>query len=61
MFIDGENLALRGGVGPIKFDAPFSAPTTGPAPYTVYEVTSTVAFAHGTTEATVSKCTRYRF
>jgi general stress protein 26 len=44
-----------------KFDAPFSAPTTGPAPYTVYEVTPTVGFALGTTEATVSKCTRYRF
>ena len=44
-----------------KLDAPFSAPTTGPAPYTVYEVTPTVAFALGTTEDTVSKCTRYRF
>ena len=37
MFIGGENSSLRGGVGPIRFDGPFSAPTTGPAPYTVYE------------------------
>lgn len=43
------------------FDAPFSAPTTGPAPYTVYRVTPTVAFAFGTTEDTVSNCTRSRF
>jgi len=43
------------------FDAPFSAPTTGPAPYTVYEVTPKVAFALGTTEETVNRCTRYRF
>jgi nitroimidazol reductase NimA-like FMN-containing flavoprotein (pyridoxamine 5'-phosphate oxidase superfamily) len=43
------------------FDAPFSAPTTGPAPYDVYEVTPTIAFALGTTEETVNLCTRYRF
>lgn len=42
-------------------DAPFSAPTTGPAPYNVYEVIPTAAFALGTTEETVSQCTRYRF
>jgi len=42
-------------------DAPFSAPTTGPAPYDVYEVTPTRAFALGNTEATVNHCTRYRF
>jgi len=42
-------------------DAPYSAPTTGPAPYDVYEVTPTVAFALGTTEDTVNLCTRYRF
>ena len=44
-----------------KLDAPFSAPTTGPAPYEVYEVTPTIAFALGTTEETVNGCTRYRF
>jgi hypothetical protein len=42
-------------------DAPFSAPTTGPAPYDVYEITPTVAFAFGTEEATVYSTTRYRF
>lgn len=42
-------------------DAPFSAPTTGPAPYTVYEVTPTTAYALGTTPETVHHCTRYRF
>jgi nitroimidazol reductase NimA-like FMN-containing flavoprotein (pyridoxamine 5'-phosphate oxidase superfamily) len=42
-------------------DAPFSAPTTGPAPYDVYEMTPTRAFALGTTEETVNACTRYRF
>jgi hypothetical protein len=42
-------------------DAPFSAPTTGPAPYDVYEMTPTVAFAFGTEEATVYSTTRYRF
>jgi hypothetical protein len=42
-------------------DAPYSAPTTGPAPYIVYELTPTVAFSFGTTEETVNQCTRYRF
>jgi hypothetical protein len=42
-------------------DAPYSAPTTGPAPYDVYEITPTIAFALGTEEATVNKATRYRF
>ena len=43
------------------FDAPFSAPTTGAAPYTVYRVAPTVAFAFGTSEDTVARATRYRF
>lgn len=43
------------------FDAPFSAPTTGPAPYDVYEVTPRLAFALGTKEETVNGATRYRF
>jgi general stress protein 26 len=42
-------------------DAPYSAPTTGPAPYDVYEMTPTGGFALGTTEETVKLCTRYRF
>lgn len=43
------------------FDAPYSAPTTGPAPYEVYEITPTTAFALGTNEETVHQCTRYKF
>ncbi len=31
------------------------------SPYTVYRVTPDVAFAFGTTDDTVSECTRYRF
>ena len=42
-------------------DAPFSAPTTGPAPYDVYEVTPTVVFALGSNEENVNRSTRYRF
>ena len=42
-------------------DAPYSAPTTGPAPYEVYEVTPTIAFAFGTEEDTATHPTRYRF
>jgi hypothetical protein len=42
-------------------DAPYSAPTTGPAPYTVYEITPTKAFAFGTNPETVKRITRYRF
>jgi nitroimidazol reductase NimA-like FMN-containing flavoprotein (pyridoxamine 5'-phosphate oxidase superfamily) len=49
------------GVRDGALDAPYSAPTTGPAPYEVYEVTPTTVFALGTTEATVERCTRYRF
>ena len=39
----------------------YSAPTTGPAPYEVYEVTPSRAFAFGTGEAEVFSATRYRF
>lgn len=46
---------------PGAFDAPYSAPTTGPAPYAVYAVTPTKAFAFGTNEETVKRITRYRF
>ncbi|MDQ3929720.1 MAG: pyridoxamine 5'-phosphate oxidase family protein [Chloroflexota bacterium] len=42
-------------------DAPYSAPTTGPAPYDVYEVKPKVVFAFGTTEETATHPTRYRF
>jgi Pyridoxamine 5'-phosphate oxidase len=43
------------------FTAAYSAPTTGPPPYDVYEVTPTVAFAFGTDDSTVNQATRYRF
>ncbi len=43
------------------FDAPFSAPTTGPAPYNVYKVTPSVVFGLGTTEETYEHPTRWRF
>jgi hypothetical protein len=42
-------------------DAPYSAPTTGPAPYDVYEIAPRVAFAFGTTEDNVNRSTRFRF
>lgn len=48
-------------VGDGALDAPYSAPTTGPAPYDVYEMTPTVAYAFGTTEETATHPTRYRF
>ena len=42
-------------------EAPFYAPTSGPAPYDVYEVTPTVAFGFGTLDETVNRSTRWRF
>jgi uncharacterized pyridoxamine 5'-phosphate oxidase family protein len=42
-------------------DAPYSAPTTGPAPYDVYELTPAVAYAFGTADETAMHPTRYRF
>jgi hypothetical protein len=42
-------------------DGPYHAPTTGPAPYDVYEVTPTTVFAFGTGEEHVNSCTRFRF
>jgi len=43
------------------FDAPYSAPTTGPAPYDVYEITPTIAYGFGTDDETVNHPTRWRF
>ena len=42
-------------------DAPYSAPTTGPGPYDMYEVAPSVAFAFGTDEEKATSFTRYRF
>ena len=42
-------------------EAPYHAPTTGPAPYDVYEMTLRKVFALGITDEGVSHCTRYIF
>jgi hypothetical protein len=42
-------------------DAPYSAPTTGPAPYDVYALRPRLVLAFGASEATVNGSTRYRF
>ena len=47
----------RGGT----LDAPYHAPTTGPAPYDVYEMTLRKVFALGITDEGTSHCTRYIF
>jgi hypothetical protein len=43
------------------FDAPYGAPTAGPPPYRVYEITPTVAFAFGTGNNLGERSARYRF
>ncbi len=43
------------------FDAPYSAPWTGPAPYDVYEVAPSKVLAFGTGEENIDRATRYRF
>jgi hypothetical protein len=43
------------------FDAPYHAPTTGPAPYDVYEMTLRKVFVLGITDEGISHCTRYIF
>lgn len=55
----GWRVEARGGTGAL--DAPYHAPTTGPAPYDVYEMTLRKVFALGITEEGVSHCTRYIF
>lgn len=42
-------------------DAPYHAPTTGPAPYSVFKITPTVVYGFGTTEETHTHSARYRF
>jgi hypothetical protein len=42
-------------------DAPYHAPTTGPAPYDVYEITLRKVFALGITDEGVNHCTRFTF
>jgi uncharacterized pyridoxamine 5'-phosphate oxidase family protein len=50
-------VTARGGV----LEAPYHAPTTGPAPYDVYEMTLRKVFAIGTNEAAILHCTRFVF
>lgn len=53
----GWPVEVKGGT----LDAPYHAPTTGPAPYDVYEMTLRKVFAFGITDEGVSHCTRYIF
>ena len=53
----GWPVEARGGT----LDAPYHAPTTGPAPYDVYEMTLRKVFALGITDEGVSHCTRFIF
>jgi nitroimidazol reductase NimA-like FMN-containing flavoprotein (pyridoxamine 5'-phosphate oxidase superfamily) len=43
------------------FDAPYGAPTAGPPPYEVYEITPTVVFGFGTDEVHAPRSTRWSF
>lgn len=43
------------------FDAPYGAPTAGPPPYEVYEVTPFVVFGFGTDETFAPRSTRWKF
>jgi hypothetical protein len=43
------------------YDAPYGAPTAGPAPYEPYEVTPSVVFAFGTDDEQAPHSTRFRF
>jgi general stress protein 26 len=50
-------VAAKGGT----LDAPYHAPTTGPAPYDVYEMTLRKVFVIGTTDEAINHCTRFTF
>lgn len=43
------------------FDAPYGAPTAGPPPYHVYEVTASVVFGFGTDDEHAPRSTRWGF
>ena len=53
----GWAVEARGGT----LDAPFHAPTTGPAPYDVFEITMRKVFVLGITDEGTSHCTRFTF
>jgi Pyridoxamine 5'-phosphate oxidase len=43
------------------FGAPYGAPTAGPAPYRVYEITPRLVYAFGTSDNLGGRSTRFRF
>jgi Pyridoxamine 5'-phosphate oxidase len=43
------------------FDAPYGAPTAGPPPYRVYQITPTIAYGFGTSDNLGERSTRFRF
>jgi Pyridoxamine 5'-phosphate oxidase len=43
------------------FDAPYGAPTAGPPPYRVYQITPTAAYGFGTSDDLGVQSTRFRF
>jgi hypothetical protein len=43
------------------FDAPYGAPTAGPPPYRVYEITPRFVYAFGTSDNLGVRSTRFRF
>jgi hypothetical protein len=53
----GWPVEARGGT----LEAPYHAPTTGPAPYDVYEMTLRKVFANGTNDEAINHCTRFTF
>ena len=42
------------------FDAPYGAPTAGPPPYEVYEITARTVYGFGTDEEHAPRSTRWR-
>ena len=53
----GWPVEARGGT----LEAPYHAPTTGPAPYDVYEMTLRKVFALGISDEGINHCTRFTF
>ena len=43
------------------FDAPYGAPTAGPPPYRLFEITPSVVYAFGTSDDLGVQSTRFRF
>lgn len=55
--VHGWPLSFKDG----KLDAPYNAPTTGPAPIEAFRFTPAIAFGFGTDDDTVYRATRWRF